>query len=265
MRTDSESLKMTTKAPLAGEKAATEFRTYECLLKTSSNGRHQNHRSVDINDEVKCSTEEKERSLNGKRNIESRGFGDLASSGANDIQDMLDQALKWRRNNLYNISSQGQWKYLNANYKEELSEEYCSMINDTSSMSSNNARNILQNVREYLASYQESYGTPRTEYSFVSLIRIMGQVTGRSLLALLYIVINIFPILEMFLHIMRFTLDKAISIQNTGDLKQRIIKYLILAVQLLSVYISLTFIFGFIVLPIVKIAINVTAKVLLYD
>lgn len=57
--------------------------------------------------------------------------------------------------------------------------------------------NFLYNFREYLVNYQESCGVPRTEYSFPALIRIMGQATGRSLLALLYVMLNIIPVIEV--------------------------------------------------------------------
>lgn len=57
--------------------------------------------------------------------------------------------------------------------------------------------NYLQNIRECLANYQESYGIPRTEYSFSALIKIMGQATGRSLLALLYVMLNVIPVAEI--------------------------------------------------------------------
>ena len=60
--------------------------------------------------------------------------------------------------------------------------------------------NFLYNFREYLVNYQESCGVPRTEYSFSALIRMMGQATGRSLLALLYVMLNIMPVVEVLLN-----------------------------------------------------------------
>lgn len=56
---------------------------------------------------------------------------------------------------------------------------------------------MLFNIRDYLAGYQETHGTPRSEYSFASLISLMGQSTGRALLALFYIIVNIAPVAEV--------------------------------------------------------------------
>lgn len=64
--------------------------------------------------------------------------------------------------------------------------------------------NFLYNLREYLVNYQESCGVPRTEYSFSALIGTMGQATGRSLLALLYVMLNIIPVAEVSLNNNRF-------------------------------------------------------------
>ncbi|XP_043269178.1 uncharacterized protein, partial [Venturia canescens] len=118
--------------------------------------------------------------------------------------------------------------------------------------------------REYLARYQEFHGIPRTEYTFPALIKVMGQATGRSLLALLYVVLNVTPIILILLHILRFILDKTISIQNTNDSRQMLVKYAILGVQLLCIYVFLVFIFGCIVIPIVHMTIGVIVKIILY-
>lgn len=58
-------------------------------------------------------------------------------------------------------------------------------------------QNLLLNIRDYLAGYQETHGTPKTEYSFAALISVMGQTTGRALLALFYIIVNIAPVTEV--------------------------------------------------------------------
>lgn len=58
-------------------------------------------------------------------------------------------------------------------------------------------KTLLFNIREYLANYQESNGIPRTEYPFTDLVKVMGQATGRSLIALLYVIINTAPIVEV--------------------------------------------------------------------
>lgn len=60
-------------------------------------------------------------------------------------------------------------------------------------------RGVLSDCREYLANYQESYSTPRTEYSFAALITMMVQATAQSLWALLYVFINIIPVIQVIM------------------------------------------------------------------
>ncbi|XP_012225885.2 uncharacterized protein, partial [Linepithema humile] len=126
-------------------------------------------------------------------------------------------------------------------------------------------QSIFTDCREYLANYQESYDTPRTEYSFAALIIVMVQATARSLWALIHVIINVVPIIQMFPFILRFVLDKVMSIRRTKDLQQKMVKFAILAVQLLSVYICLISIFDFIVFPIVQMAVGIAVKFVTRD
>ncbi|RLU22193.1 hypothetical protein DMN91_006574 [Ooceraea biroi] len=126
-------------------------------------------------------------------------------------------------------------------------------------------RSILLSCREYLANYQESCGTPRTEYSYAALITVMAQATARSLWALMYIFVNVAPVIQMFSFVLRFVLDKTINIRRTEGVQQTIIKSAILLVQLLSVYICLVFILGFLVLPIVQMAVGIATKFAMRD
>ncbi|XP_076767038.1 uncharacterized protein LOC143433559, partial [Xylocopa sonorina] len=131
-------------------------------------------------------------------------------------------------------------------------------------LESNVKRNFLYNFRECLVNYQELCGVPRTEYTFSALIGTMGRVTGRSLLALLHVMLNIIPVVEVFLHVLRFILDKVIGIIDSKDFRQTIVRCLVFTTELFSVYVCLIFIFGFIVLPIVHMVIDILAKIMLY-
>ncbi|KAL6266292.1 hypothetical protein P5V15_003151 [Pogonomyrmex californicus] len=126
-------------------------------------------------------------------------------------------------------------------------------------------RSILSDCREYLATYQESCGTPRTEYSYAALIVVMAQATARSLLALIYIIVNVVPVIKMFSFILRFVLDKIINIRGTKNFQQATVKFTILIIQLFSIYICLIFIFSFIILPIIQMIINIAAKLVMHN
>lgn len=60
-------------------------------------------------------------------------------------------------------------------------------------------RSILSDCREYLANYQEFCGTPQNEYSFAALITVMVQATMQSSWALLYVFINMVPIIQVII------------------------------------------------------------------
>ncbi|EZA58103.1 hypothetical protein X777_01484 [Ooceraea biroi] len=93
----------------------------------------------------------------------------------------------------------------------------------------------------------------------------MAQATARSLWALMYIFVNVAPVIQMFSFVLRFVLDKTINIRRTEGVQQTIIKSAILLVQLLSVYICLVFILGFLVLPIVQMAVGIATKFAMRD
>lgn len=69
----------------------------------------------------------------------------------------------------------------------------------------------------------------------------------------------------MFLYILRFVLDKVISIRSSKDVQQTAIRCFVFTTELFSVYVCLIFIFGFIVLPIVQMVIGIIGKIMLYN
>lgn len=89
------------------------------------------------------------------------------------------------------------------NVKNEITESYYNIVEnvlkENKSQEGRAERSILFSCREYLATYQESCGTPRTEYSFAALIMVMAQATIRSLLALIYMIVNIGPIIQVII------------------------------------------------------------------
>ncbi|XP_051160639.1 uncharacterized protein LOC127281145 [Leptopilina boulardi] len=166
----------------------------------------------------------------------------------------------WRSRNIYNSIPKTKFR---AYWQDRFSDS--KNLNFDSSLMKIGETNFLSNFRDFLATYQESTGTPSTEYSFVSLIKVLGEATGKSLLALIYIIVNTAPVIEIFLYILRFILDKLISIRAAEDYRQIFIKSIILLIQFLSIYICLAFIFGFILIPIVQIVFNIMTRVMLFD
>lgn len=68
----------------------------------------------------------------------------------------------------------------------------------------------------------------------------------------------------MFSFILRFVFNKIIDIHKTKNIKQVMVKFVIFVIQLLSVYVCLIFILGFIVLP-VQMAVGIVAKFMMQD
>lgn len=59
-------------------------------------------------------------------------------------------------------------------------------------------RSILSNCREYLANYQESCGTPHyADYSYAALITTMVQAAARCLWALICVIVNVVPVIQV--------------------------------------------------------------------
>lgn len=94
----------------------------------------------------------------------------------------------WKSKNVYSISNSGPLQpkkfSIQASEKNEEPEK-------------EESPNFLVRTRDYLADYQESQGIPREEYCFGSLLKIMGQATGKSFLALFFILVNIAPLTQV--------------------------------------------------------------------
>ncbi|XP_071553941.1 uncharacterized protein [Temnothorax nylanderi] len=179
-------------------------------------------------------------------------YDDISTSESNVIQQL--EYVSWKYKNPHSVSINSHMDYKKSTHLLE------NILKEDEPQEGRAKRSILFNCREYLATHQESYGTPRTEYSFAALIVVIAQATVRSLLALIYVIVNIVPIIQMFSFILRFVLDKIIDIHRTKNVQQITVKLTIFVVQLLSVYVCLIFIFGFIVLPIIQMAIAIVTK-----
>ncbi|PBC29039.1 hypothetical protein APICC_03449 [Apis cerana cerana] len=120
-----------------------------------------------------------------------------------DSIENIQEPTEWKWKNPYSISDFDRSKYCRHNFTENdfttnLLRDLCDKDSRFKIPSKiDNNKNILYNFREYLVNYQASCGIPRTEYSFLALISMMGRATGRSLLALLYVMLNIIPVMEV--------------------------------------------------------------------
>ncbi|KAL6441241.1 hypothetical protein ACFW04_003485 [Cataglyphis niger] len=214
----------------------------------------KSHRNVEqkMNDVIK--TEEFSSTSN---ETQSPGKYDISMSESNAVRQF--EHVSWKYKNPYSVSINNPARYQKSNHTSE------NIFKEDEPQEGRTRQSILSNCREYLTNYQEPCDTLRTEYSFAALIIVMAQATARSLWALIYVIVNIAPIIQMFSFILRFILNKIIDIRRTKNIQQVMIKFAILAMQLLSVYVCLIFILGFIVLPIIQMAIGIVAKFVMHN
>ncbi|XP_015117112.1 uncharacterized protein LOC107041187 [Diachasma alloeum] len=164
-------------------------------------------------------------------------------------------APEWKSKNVYSISNPGPLQPKKFSIQPSEKSEEPEKENPT----------FLVRTRDYLADYQESQGIPRNEYCFGSLLKVMGQATGKSFLALFFILVNIAPMTQILLFVSRFILDKAVGILSSKDTQQKATKSAIFGLQLISIYICLFFIFGSIWLPILQMVFGIISQILFFN
>ncbi|KAK1128483.1 hypothetical protein K0M31_002941 [Melipona bicolor] len=131
-------------------------------------------------------------------------------SDENIVKNSLERIVQepsiteWRWKNPYSVSDfdrSKRWSRRNFtsgdDFTTNLLRDLCNKENRYKNpVKDDTKKNFLYNFHEYLVNYQESCGVPRTEYSFSTLINTMGRATGQSLLALLYVMLNVIPVIE---------------------------------------------------------------------
>ncbi|XP_044018630.1 uncharacterized protein LOC122859259 [Aphidius gifuensis] len=177
---------------------------------------------------------------------------DNPTNSPGDWCDNENQCLNSKYKNLLNITKSNQQKSIC--YSNDKCQEDNVDLKKT---------NLLIKSRNYLADYQEiHHGTPKNEYTFSSLVKLMSQITGKSILVLLYIVANATLVGEFGIFLLRFILDKLVNIQKTNDHHQIAIKFAIFSLELIGIYMCLYFIFGYIWNPIIEMVVEIIFQVL---
>ncbi|XP_063992637.1 uncharacterized protein LOC135170593 [Diachasmimorpha longicaudata] len=165
-------------------------------------------------------------------------------------------APEWKSKNVYSISNPGPMSSNKLVIRpNEKSEESLKVEN----------LNLLVKTRDYLAYYQQNQGIPWDDYGFVSLLKVMGQATGKSFLALFFILVNIAPMIQILLFVSRFILEKSVAILSLKNTHQRAMKSVIFSLQLMAIYICLFFIFGSIWLPILQMVLSIISQILFFN
>lgn len=108
---------------------------------------------------------------------------------------------------------------------------------------------VLRSIREPLAEYQEKKGISRNQnYTFLALVSAVCQYVYTVLLCIANMVYNLFPIVDAFLLILRFLLDKGIDCLMAQS-SERIIKSVVFLVEFIAIIIMVLAISGLILVP----------------
>ncbi|CAH1373807.1 unnamed protein product [Tenebrio molitor] len=111
---------------------------------------------------------------------------------------------------------------------------------------------FLRRVRSPIANYQEPRGISRVEkYSFTDLVKALCQHAYNATLTILTMLYNLMPLLEGFMYLLRFMLDKLIDIFETPRAGDKAIKSALFVGELVILFFLLYFIISILLIPII--------------
>ncbi|KAF2879829.1 hypothetical protein ILUMI_26356 [Ignelater luminosus] len=110
---------------------------------------------------------------------------------------------------------------------------------------------ILESLREPLAEYQEKHGLSKNEqFGFITLMTSLCHHAYNAVITILTMLYNLLPLLEGFLYLARFILDKLIEICRTRETGEKVLKSVIFFGEMAAIVLIVMIIFGFILLPV---------------
>ncbi|CAH0559622.1 unnamed protein product [Brassicogethes aeneus] len=118
-------------------------------------------------------------------------------------------------------------------------------------MSASGILSTLNVLREPIADYQSSRGIARNEtITFMNLITSLISQAYTAGLTILVMLWNLLPLVEGFVYLIRFILDKLIDILETEEPKDKVMKTIIFCGELFLILIVIFLIVGLIFMPV---------------
>lgn len=87
-------------------------------------------------------------------------------------------------------------------------------------------------------------------HSFVALMQALFQAIYHAVITIITMIINLFPLVDGFLHVCRFLLDKSLEICHTEGRKEKICKILLFIGEIFILSLVIMLIICMIVLPV---------------
>lgn len=133
---------------------------------------------------------------------------------------------------------------------------------DSIRMSESGILFALQTVREPIVDYLEARGISRTEYvSLVSLVTSLCTTAYTAAITILVMLWNLSPLMDGIVYFVRFVLDKLIEIFETQDHKEKILKSVIFAGEVIVILFILFLIMGLIFMPVYVLTARIETKI----
>ncbi|XP_017768160.1 PREDICTED: uncharacterized protein LOC108556521 isoform X2 [Nicrophorus vespilloides] len=110
---------------------------------------------------------------------------------------------------------------------------------------------VVMTLREPIADIQEKRGISRNQhFSFIDLMTAMFNHTYYACMAIVTMVIGLMPLVEGFLLLVRFVLDKVLEINDTENMCEKIFKSVIFLGELIIIFIFVTIVLTVVLLPV---------------
>ncbi|KAK9709981.1 hypothetical protein QE152_g26242 [Popillia japonica] len=134
--------------------------------------------------------------------------------------------------------------------KQPVDNTYCASRQFGGDPQTRFTRFILK-VREPVAEYLERHGLPKnSQCSFVNLVTSLVQRAYGAGVTIVIMLANLFPLLDGFVYLLRFLLDKILEISQTKDRTEVILKSLLFLGELIILFLLVMMIFGLILMPV---------------
>ncbi|GJQ74080.1 hypothetical protein Trydic_g19002 [Trypoxylus dichotomus] len=110
---------------------------------------------------------------------------------------------------------------------------------------------FILKIREPVAEYLERHGLPKnSQCSFINIVTSLVQRAYNAGVTILMMLANLFPLLDGFVYLLRFLLDKTLEICQTKDRTEVILKSLLFCGELIVLFLLVMMIFGLILMPV---------------
>ncbi|KAG5875711.1 hypothetical protein JTB14_012409 [Gonioctena quinquepunctata] len=120
----------------------------------------------------------------------------------------------------------------------------------------------LRSAREPIIVYQETRGVSRNEnITFLTLITSLCTNAYTAAITILVMLWNLVPLLDGFVYLARFVMDRLIDIFETQEQKEKIMKATIFLGEILVIFFLIFLMMGLILIPVYVLTARIVSKI----